>query len=65
MTNVALFALGVNFLAVLAITGLFANAGKLFGPRGVHQGDAEAGFLNRLAINYRHFSSVTGAEKVE
>jgi NADH-quinone oxidoreductase subunit A len=41
MTPIALFALAVNFVAVLAITGLFANAGKLFGPKPVHRGDAE------------------------
>ncbi|MFI5362563.1 MAG: NADH-quinone oxidoreductase subunit A [Elusimicrobiota bacterium] len=41
MTPLALVALAVNFLAVLAITGLFANAGKLFGPKSVHEGDAD------------------------
>ncbi len=41
MSKLALFALAVNFLVVLGITGLFANAGKLFGPRPVHKGDAD------------------------
>jgi NADH:ubiquinone oxidoreductase subunit 3 (subunit A) len=41
MTSVALFALGVNFLIVLALTGFFANAGRLFGPRSIHRGDAD------------------------
>ncbi|MFI5346094.1 MAG: NADH-quinone oxidoreductase subunit A [Elusimicrobiota bacterium] len=41
MSPLSLFALAVNFLAVLAITGLFTNAGKLFGPKPKHQGDAE------------------------
>ena len=41
MSPLALFALVVNFLVVLAITGLFTNAGKLFGPKPEHLGDAE------------------------
>jgi NADH:ubiquinone oxidoreductase subunit 3 (subunit A) len=41
MSPLALFALAVNFVAVLAITGLFTNAGKLFGPKSKHLGDAE------------------------
>ena len=41
MSSLSLFALAVNLLAVLAITGLFTNAGKLFGPKSVHQGDAD------------------------
>jgi NADH-quinone oxidoreductase subunit A len=41
MTPIALAALAFNFLAVVAITGLFANAGKLFGPKSKHVGDAE------------------------
>jgi NADH:ubiquinone oxidoreductase subunit 3 (subunit A) len=41
MTHIALFALVVNLLAVLGVTGLFANAGKLFGPKVRHQGDAD------------------------
>lgn len=41
MSGLALFALAVNFVAVLALTGLFANAGKLFGPKSVRVGDAE------------------------
>jgi NADH-quinone oxidoreductase subunit A len=41
MSPLALFALVVNFLVVLAITGLFTNAGKLFGPKPQHLGDAE------------------------
>ena len=41
MSALSLFALAVNFLAVLAITGLFTNAGKLFGPKSVREGDAD------------------------
>jgi len=41
MSKLSLFALAVNFLVVLGITALFANAGKLFGPRPVHKGDAD------------------------
>ena len=41
MSSLALFALAVNCAAVLAITGLFANAGKLFGPKSVREGDAD------------------------
>jgi NADH:ubiquinone oxidoreductase subunit 3 (subunit A) len=41
MSPLALFALAVNFLAVLGITGLFTNAGKLFGPKSKHLGDAD------------------------
>jgi|GEM_PF-1261567 len=41
MTSAALFALGVNALMVLALTGVFTNAGRLFGPRSVHRGDGD------------------------
>jgi NADH-quinone oxidoreductase subunit A len=41
MSPLALFALAVNFAAVLGITGLFTNAGKLFGPKSKHRGDAD------------------------
>ncbi|MDP3541131.1 MAG: NADH-quinone oxidoreductase subunit A [Elusimicrobiota bacterium] len=41
MTKIALFALLVNLLVVLGVTGLFANAGRLLGPRPKHQGDAD------------------------
>ena len=41
MSKLSLFALAVNLLVVLGITGLFANAGRLLGPRPKHQGDAE------------------------
>ena len=41
MSAVALFAVLVNGVAVLALTGLFANAGRLFGPRPKHLGDAD------------------------
>ena len=41
MSPLALFALAVNFVAVLGLTGLFANAGKLFGPKSVRRGDAD------------------------
>jgi NADH-quinone oxidoreductase subunit A len=41
MSALALFGLLVNLLATLAITGLFANAGKLFGPKSERRGDAD------------------------
>lgn len=41
MTKLAMFALAVNGLVVLAITGIFANAGRMFGPRPKHLGDAD------------------------
>ena len=41
MTKIAMLALILNGLVVLGITGLFANAGRLFGPRPKHQGDAD------------------------
>ncbi len=41
MSAIALFGLAFNLFAVAAITGLFTNAGKLFGPKPKHQGDAE------------------------
>jgi len=40
MSPQALVALVLNLLAVLAIVGLFAAAGKLFGPRSKPEGDA-------------------------
>lgn len=36
-----LFALLVNAAAVLLVVSLFANAGKLFGPRSRHEGEAD------------------------
>jgi NADH-quinone oxidoreductase subunit A len=41
MTALALCALAINALIVLVITGLFANAGRLFGPCPTHRGDAD------------------------
>jgi NADH:ubiquinone oxidoreductase subunit 3 (subunit A) len=41
MSPLSLVALAVNFVAVLAITGLFTNAGKLFGPKSKREGDAD------------------------
>ncbi|MBI3288539.1 MAG: NADH-quinone oxidoreductase subunit A [Elusimicrobia bacterium] len=41
MNRVLVFGFIVNALVVLGITGLFANAGRLFGPRPKHQGDAD------------------------
>ena len=41
MSPLSLLGLLMNVILILAITGLFANAGKLFGPKPVHQGDAE------------------------
>jgi NADH-quinone oxidoreductase subunit A len=41
MKPIDLFALAVDLAAVLGVTGLFANAGKLFGPKPVHLGDAD------------------------
>lgn len=41
MTGNQLFALVIDFLVVLGVVGFFTCAGRLFGPRPVHQGDAE------------------------
>lgn len=41
MTKLALLALLINAVVVLGITGLFTNAGRLFGPKPKHQGDAD------------------------
>ena len=41
MTAAAWFALGVNALIVLGLTGAFASAGRLLGPRSAHRGDAD------------------------
>ena len=41
MSKLAMLGLFINGLVVLGITSLFANAGKLFGPRPKHQGDGE------------------------
>ncbi|MBI4371505.1 MAG: NADH-quinone oxidoreductase subunit A [Elusimicrobia bacterium] len=41
MSALALLGLGVNLLAVLALTGFFAAAGRLFGPAGRREGDAD------------------------
>ena len=41
MTRIAMLASIINLLLVLGITGFFANAGRLLGPRPKHQGDAE------------------------
>jgi NADH:ubiquinone oxidoreductase subunit 3 (subunit A) len=66
MTPLALFALGVNALIVLALTGVFTNAGRLFGPRSVHRGDGdlpyEAGMPplspahERMTVLYHRFA---------
>ncbi len=66
MTPTALFALVVNLVAVAAITGLFANAGKMFGPKSIRQGDAdmpyEAGLPplssahERMTVLYHRFA---------
>ncbi len=49
MTKLAMFALAVNFFVVLGITGLFANAGFLFGPKPKHKGDADMPYETGLA----------------
>lgn len=41
MSGAALLAVAVNFLAVLVVVSFFAGAGKLFGPRSSHEGDAD------------------------
>ena len=41
MSSPMFFALAVDFLIVLALAGFFASAGRLFGPRSAHQGDAD------------------------
>ena len=41
MNSIALFALAVDALAVLGLTGVFISAGKLLGPHSVHRGDAD------------------------
>jgi NADH:ubiquinone oxidoreductase subunit 3 (subunit A) len=41
MTAAALFALGVNALLVIGLTGAFTSAGRLLGPRSAHDGDAD------------------------
>ncbi len=41
MSKLAMLALLINALVVLGVTGLFANAGRLFGPKPKHQGDAD------------------------
>lgn len=41
MSATALIAAAMNLLAVLAIVSLFASAGRLFGPRSKHEGDAD------------------------
>ncbi|MEK7381811.1 MAG: NADH-quinone oxidoreductase subunit A [Elusimicrobiota bacterium] len=41
MSATALIAVAMNLLAVLAIVSLFVNAGRLFGPRSKHEGDAD------------------------
>ncbi|UPT75245.1 MAG: NADH-quinone oxidoreductase subunit A [Elusimicrobiota bacterium] len=41
MTKLAMLALLFNAAVVLGVTGLFAGAGKLFGPKPKHQGDAD------------------------
>ena len=59
MSSLALFALAVNLAVVIAVTGLFANAGRLFGPRPKHQGDAELPYetgLPPLAPAYERMS---------
>jgi NADH:ubiquinone oxidoreductase subunit 3 (subunit A) len=41
MSKLAMLALVMNAAVVLGITGLFSFAGKLFGPKPKHLGDAE------------------------
>lgn len=66
MNALSMFALAFNVLAVLAITGLFANAGKLFGPKSVRRGDADMPYETglpplspaheRMTVQYHRFA---------
>jgi len=41
MSALSIVGLAINAALILAVTALFANAGRLFGPRPVHFGDAD------------------------
>ncbi|MBI5245980.1 MAG: NADH-quinone oxidoreductase subunit A [Elusimicrobia bacterium] len=66
MTKISMLALAINGLVVLAITGLFANAGRLFGPRPTHKGDADMPYetglpplapaYERMTVGYWRFA---------
>jgi NADH-quinone oxidoreductase subunit A len=66
VTKLAMAALAVNALVVLGVTGLFANAGRLFGPKPKHQGDADmpyetgmpplASAYERMTVTYWRFA---------
>ncbi|MBI4060079.1 MAG: NADH-quinone oxidoreductase subunit A [Elusimicrobia bacterium] len=66
MSKLSLFALAVNLLVVLGITAFFAGAGRLFGPRPKHQGDAElpyetglpplASAYERMTVSYWRYA---------
>lgn len=48
MNAAALIAVVMNLAAVLALVSLFANAGRLFGPRSRHEGDADMAYETGL-----------------
>jgi NADH-quinone oxidoreductase subunit A len=66
MSKLAMLGLAINALAVLAITGAFAGAGRLLGPRPKHQGDAELPYetgmpplapaYERMTVSYWRFA---------
>lgn len=66
MTKLAALAALFNGLVVLGITGFFANAGKLFGPKPEHKGDAELPYetgmpplapaYERMTVSYWRFA---------
>ena len=66
MSSIAILAAVFNLLVVLAITGLFSSAGKLFGPKPVHQGDADLPYetglpplapaYERMTVSYWRFA---------
>lgn len=66
MTKLSLLALLINAVVVLGITGVFTNAGRLFGPKPKHQGDAdlpyETGMVplapayERMTVSYWRFA---------
>ncbi len=62
----SLVALGFDFLIVFLVVFAFANAGKLLGPKPVHEGDADVPYetgmrpiepaIDRMAVLYYRFA---------
>lgn len=62
----SLVALGLNALVVFLVVFAFANAGKLLGPKPVHEGDADIPYetgmrpiepaVDRMAVLYYRFA---------